>query len=500
VSDIRRDQGAGAVPRRSGNAVTFLVLATGVFAFALLQSMVTPVLPTIQHDLHTSQTTVTWLLTIYLLSASIFTPILGRIGDMVGKERMFVLTLGALAAGSLLAALAWSIGVLIAARAVQGIGGAVMPLAFGIVRDEFRPAKVAGGVGTIAALGSAGAGIGIVLAGPIVDGLGYRWLFWLPMIVTAVAGVAAYFLVPASPVRTPGGVSWLAALLLSGSLLSLLLAVSQGPSWGWTDRRILGLAVLSVLLGLAWVMVELRTRHPLIDMRMMRIPAVWTTNVVALLFGACMYSIFAFLPEFVQTPARTGYGFGASVAESGLFLLPMAVAMFALGLAAGQLSQRFGSKLVLLVGSTVSIVPFLLLTYAHAEKWQVYLASGLVGIGFGLAFSAISNLIVAAVVPEQTGVASGMNANIRTIGGCIGAAVVGSIITAGSGVTGLAPHTGYRHAFLVLAIVAAGAAVAAVIVPTAPRDPRTHRELPAPLPHAELALVAGGTLFGDESE
>jgi EmrB/QacA subfamily drug resistance transporter len=495
-----RDRVVAASSRRARDAVTFAVLATGVFAFGLLQSMVTPVLPTIQHDLHTSQSTVTWLLTIYLLSASVFTPILGRIGDMVGKERVFVVTLVALAAGSLLAALATSIGVLIAARAVQGIGGAVMPLAFGIVRDEFPPVKVAGGVGTLAGLASAGAGIGIVLAGPIVDGLGYRWLFWLPMITTAVAAVAAYFLVPPSPVRTRGGVSWLAAVLLSGSLLALLLAVSEGPSWGWTDRRTIGLAVLAVLLAVAWVMVELRAPHPLIDMRMMRIPAVWTTNIVALLFGACMYSIFAFLPEFVQTSPRAGYGFGASVSESGLFLLPMTVGMFALGLASGQLAERFGSKLVLLVGSTISIAPFLLLTYAHAQKWQVYLASGLTGLGMGLAFSAIANLIVAAVVPEQVGVASGMNANIRTIGGAIGAAVVGSVITARSGATGLAPHSGYRHAFLVLAVIAAAAALAAVLVPSAPRDPQTHHEQPAPLPHAELALVAGGTLFGDESE
>jgi predicted MFS family arabinose efflux permease len=280
----------------------------------------------------------------------------------------------------------------------------------------------------------------------------------------------------------------------------LLLAVSQGPSWGWTDRRTLGLAAFSVLLAVLWVLVELRARHPLIDMRMMRIPAVWTTNVVALLFGACMYSFFAFLPEFVQTPPRAGYGFGATITESGLFLLPMAIGMFALGLASGQLSERFGSKLVLLVGSTISIAPFVLLTYAHGQKGQIYLVSALVGLGMGLAFSAIANLIVAAVVPEQVGVASGMNANIRTIGGAIGAAAVGSVITAGSGVTGLAPHSGYRHGFLVLAVIAAGAAVAAVLVPSAPRDPQTHHERPAPLPHAELALVAGGTLFGDESE
>src|SRR5271165_5221393 len=127
--------------------VTFVTLVVGVAGFALLQSLVLPVLPTIQRSLHTSQDTVTWVLTAYLLSASVFTPILGRVGDMVGKERMLVVTLGALAVGSVVAGLAHSITVLIIARAIQGIGGAVLPLSFGIIRDEFPAAKVPHGVG-----------------------------------------------------------------------------------------------------------------------------------------------------------------------------------------------------------------------------------------------------------------------------------------------------------------------------------------------------------------
>src|SRR3954452_16421800 len=152
--------------RRTHHQVTFAVLAAGVTAYALLQSLVTPVLPTIQHDLHTSQNTVTWVLTAYLLSASIFTPVLGRVGDMVGKERMLVVSLAALALGCLLAAIAPNIGVLILARVVQGIGGAVFPLSFGIIRDEFPAARVSTAVAAISAIVAVGGGLGIVLAGP----------------------------------------------------------------------------------------------------------------------------------------------------------------------------------------------------------------------------------------------------------------------------------------------------------------------------------------------
>ncbi|WP_309244374.1 MFS transporter [Micromonospora parastrephiae] len=138
--------------RRSSRRLTFTVLAAGAGFFAMLQSLITPVLPTIQQDLHTSQNTVTWVLTAYLLSASIFTPILGRVGDMVGKERMLVVSLAALALGCLLAAIAPNIGVLIVARVVQGIGGAVFPLSFGIIRDEFPAARVSGAVAAISAI------------------------------------------------------------------------------------------------------------------------------------------------------------------------------------------------------------------------------------------------------------------------------------------------------------------------------------------------------------
>src|SRR5580693_8442682 len=205
--------------RRPHYQVTFAILAVGIGAYALLQSLVIPVLTTVAKELHTTQDAVTWVLTAYLLSASICTPILGRVGDMIGKERVFVIALGALAAGSLLAAIAPSIGVMIVARVIQGAGGGMLPVAFGIIRDEFPAAKVAGAVGALAALTAVGGGLGIVLAGPIDEALNYHWLFWLPLILTVAAGVCALLLVPESPVRNPGRISWLPAVLLSAWLV-----------------------------------------------------------------------------------------------------------------------------------------------------------------------------------------------------------------------------------------------------------------------------------------
>jgi EmrB/QacA subfamily drug resistance transporter len=477
---------------------TYAVLALAVGGYALLQSLVIPVLPTIQAGLHTSQNSVTWVLTAYLLSAAIFTPIMGRLGDMHGKERLLVMTLVALTVGSLLAAVASSITLMIVARVIQGVGGGVLPLSFGLIRDEFPKEKVMGAIGVIAALAAAGAGLGIVLAGPIVDALDYHWLFWIPMIVMALTVVAAHLVIPESQVRTLGKISWPGVVLLSAWLVALILGISEAPTWGWGSTSVIGLLIGAVVLAVVWVVVEARSAHPLIDMNMMRIPAVWTTNLVALLLGVGMYAVFAFLPEFLQTPISAGYGFGVSITHSGLILLPASVFMFVFGMLSGPLSKRFGSKSVLVTGLLVGIVTFALLTFAHAAQWQILLAMVVEGIGFGLAFASMSALVVVAVPPEQTGVASGMNANVRTIGGSVGAAVMSSIVTSGMRAGSYPRESGYTHGFALLTVTAIAATIAAFFVPGRLRPPASMTE--ATMPHAELGMVAGGTLVGDESE
>jgi EmrB/QacA subfamily drug resistance transporter len=481
---------------QSRPTVTFIVLAASVSAFALLQSLVIPVLTTVQHELHTSQSTVTWVLTAYLLSASIMTPILGRVGDMFGKKRVFIGTLIALAVGSLLAALAPSIGVMILARVIQGFAGGMLPCAFGIIRDEFPPQRIAGAIGTLAALTAVGAGLGIVLAGPIVEALDYHWLFWLPLILTVAAASCAVVFVPESPVRTPGRISWLPAVLLSAWLVALLVALSEAPEWGWVSGKVLGLLAGAVVLAAGWLFAELRAETPLIDMRMMRLTAVWTNNLVALLIGLGMYATFAFLPEFLQTPTIAGYGFGASITKSGLLLLPSTITMFAVGIFTGRLTKQLGGRVLVMAGCLFGCASMLILAFAHHHIWQILVSVSLMGVGFGLAFAAMSALIVAAVPPSQTGVASGMNANIRTIGGSIGAAVMASIVTSRIEPTGLPKESGYTIGFAVMAGALVLAAAAGLLMPAA-RGRKAGADEPE---HAELAMVAGGTVVGDESE
>jgi predicted MFS family arabinose efflux permease len=317
-------------------------------------------------------------------------------------------------------------------------------------------------------------------------------------VVVAGAAVATYFFVPESPVRTPGKISWNAAVLLSGWLVALLVAVSEAPSWGWGSSSVIGLFVAAIVLAVAWVVVEQRSKQPLIDLRMMRIPAVWTTNLVALLFGVGMYSLFAFLPEFLQTPSDAGYGFGSSITESGLIVLPMSIAMFFSGSLSGRLAKRFTGRTLVIAGSVLSVPPLMVMTLAHNHIWELAVASAILGAGFGLAFSAMSNIIVDSVPSSQTGVASGMNANIRTIGGAIGAALMASIVTSGALPSGLPKESGYTNGFGMLAGSMVLAAVAGLLIPTARRARDAHQREQAAMSHPELAMVAAGTVVGDE--
>ena len=445
--------------------ITFLFLALGGLALAVSQSLVAPALREIQTDLGTSTTAVTWVLTAFLLSASVATPIIGRLGDMFGKKRVLVIALTAVAFGTFVSAIASSIGLLVAGRVIQGLGGGVFPLAMSIIRDEFPRERVAGGIALISAILGVGGGLGIVLAGPIVDHLNYHWLFWFPFGVVTVAAIGVFLVVPESPIRTRGRVDWLGALLLAGWLVALLLPISEGPSWGWASGRVVGLFAAAAIIAVVWVVVEIRSREPLVDMRMMRLRGVWTTNVTAILLGAGLFGSFILIPQLVELPKSTGYGFGGSVTQAGLYLLPSALMMLVFSVVAGRLVSAVGPRLPLILGTSVSVASFVVLAVAHSESYEILLGTALLGIGIGFAFSSMANQIVESVPSEQTGVATGMNTIMRTIGGSLGATVSAVIVASSVTSDGLPREHGFTLAFAASAVALALAVVAAFGVP-----------------------------------
>jgi EmrB/QacA subfamily drug resistance transporter len=444
--------------------VTFSLLAVAAVAYALLQSLVAPALLTIQQDLNTTTAGAAWILTAYLLSASVVTPIAGRLGDMYGKKRVMVAVLIVLALGTALAGLATTIGVMIVARVIQGAGGAIFPLSFAIIRDEFPRERVPHGIALISAILGIGGGLGIVLAGPIVEHLTYHWLFWFPLVAVIIATIGIVLFVPESPVRTRGRIDPIGAVLLAAWLIALLVPISEGPSWGWTSPKTLGLFALAAVLIPVWVRAESRSRAPLVDMQMMRLRPVWTTNLAALVLGFGMFASFVLVPEFVELPARDGFGFGASVTQAGIFMVPATIGMLIGGPISGRLSSTVGSRVPLMLGALLSCAGFTLLTLAHDQRWEIYVAMLVMGIGIGFAFASMANLIVESVPARQTGVATGMNTIIRSIGGAIGSQVSAAIVTA-TLVVGRPTDRGFTLAFATAAGALALGFVVALYVP-----------------------------------
>jgi len=441
------------------------VLLTAGAGYALLQSLVVPALPTLRRELDTSATGAAWVFTAFLLAACVATPLASRLGDLLGKKRLLVAVLIALAAGTLLSALATSLSVMLLGRVIQGFGGAVFPLAFGIMRDELPPRRVSGGIGAMTAILGMGGVVGIVLAAPILDNLSYHWLFWIPLLVILASLAATLVVVPESRVRAGGGLSWPAALLFSASLVCLLVAVSKAPEWGWSSTKVAGLLVAAVAFGLAWLAVERRTRHPFIDLRVVVDRGTWTANVAAILLGWGLYSGFVLVPQFVQEPKSTGYGFGVSATRAGLFLLPWATAMLFASPLSSRLSAVRGTKWSLAAGSAVGACGFAFLFAAHAHEWEVLVASAVIGTGVGLAFTAVANLVVETVPQTETSVASGVNIIARTIGGVVGTQVAVSVVATTVTASGSPTLEGYLWIFGISAAVLALAGLTALRAP-----------------------------------
>jgi EmrB/QacA subfamily drug resistance transporter len=456
-------------PERQHYNFTLAILTLAGAAFSLQQTMVFPALGTFQEEFGATPAWTTWVLTGFLVSGAVLTPVLGRLGDQFGKERVLLISLGLFLAGCLGAAFAWSIWSLIAFRIVSGAGGALFPLSFAIIRDEFPAEKVKVGIGLLSAVWGVGGGFGIVLSGVIVDHFSWRLLFLLGSIPVALSILLIHRYVPESPVRSPSRVDVPGALLLSGGLLSLMIVLTEGESWGWSSAPVLGLLVLSGALFALWGLVESRSTSPMVDLSMLAHRPVLLTNVATLVSGFALFSCFVLLPAFVETDPSDGYGFGASATQAGLYLLPSSVAMLFAGPLAGTIGRRIGSKWPLAGGMLVVSFAALLFATRHDEPWTVLVASGLLGLGVGAAFASMAALIADNVDALEMGVAAGMNTVVRMIGAVVGGQVAAALLTAQTiGDTSVPAESAFTTTFALSTVAALAAAGIALSIGARP--------------------------------
>jgi EmrB/QacA subfamily drug resistance transporter len=465
-------------------------LLLAALSFALAQTMIAPALPSIAEEYGATPTAVSWLMTGFLLSASVATPLAGKLGDLFGKARVLTIVLSIFAVGNVVCAFADSIELLIAGRVIQGVAGGVFPLAFGIINDEIPGEKRAIAIGLVSATFGIGGGIGLPLAGFIVDNADISILFWIGLIAVPAA-IAVSMMVPASPARERTSVDWLGAVVLSSGLAALLFGITKANAWGWTSGQTLGLLAGGVVVLALFVVLQLRTAQPLVDMRVMRERAVLATNVAGFLMGLSMFGAFLLVPQFVQTPEISGYGFGLSVTAAGLIMLPSSATMLFAGPIGGHLGSRFGFRIVMAIGTLLCAGSFLVLVGAHSAQWHFVVSGILLGAGISFAFASMANVIVSSVHPSQVGIATGINTVTRTVGGAFGSALVAALLTAETiPGTPFATEAAYTEAFAFSTVGACLALAAALAIPRLPR--RRPEPVDPVTPTAEPAVVTAG--------
>ncbi len=449
-------------PARSPIA-TILVLSLCGVVVSLQQTLLLPLLPELPRLLDTSADSASWLVTATLLSGAVATPTISRLADMFGKRRMMVTSLGVSLAGSLLGAVSEIVPLLITARALQGVGLALVPVAIAIMRDELPREKVPLGVAIMSATLAVGAGVGLPLSGLISDHLDWHAIFWLTAIVAAILLVTARTMLPESPVQTRGTFDYRGAVLLSVSLTALLLALSKGAQWGWTSATTLGLAFAGLAVLAAWVPVELRTPSPLVDIRVAARAPVMLVNVVSVFAGFAMFTNMLVTTQLLQMPEETGYGLGLGVLETGWWMVPNAVAFALLAPVSAWMTRRFTPQITLLTGAVVMALSYAARVFLSDDLAQIVIGSVMVGVGTALVYGALPTLIMRAVPVTETASANGLNVLLRSIGTSSASATAAAVTSASAIVVAdqVAPTEGALKLFLWLA---AGASVAATAV------------------------------------
>ncbi|MDX6743146.1 MFS transporter [Actinocorallia sp. A-T 12471] len=446
----------------------------GVVAYAMPVAVMTPALPVVQAELGASAAGAAWSITAITLSAAVATPVIGRLGDLFGALRVMRWVLPLALVGQAVTALAPNLPVLLAGRALAGVGSGVFPLAYTLIRAHGKERAISG-LGVMSSMLALGGAAAWVVAGPVIDLAGWRWLVAVPATLLLVGTFLARRL-PETDGSPGQRVDWWGAVLFAGWMGAGLTGLTQGLSWGWTSPGVLALAGAAVALCGVWVRVEARVPQPLMDPRMLRLRGVWTANLGSIIAGFCLMAAGVLMPLLVQAPERDGFGFGGTATDTALVALPASIAMTASGMLAALLARGIGARAVLAAGGVLTAASYAMMLALHAELWQLMAANAVRGAGLGLAYAAVATLVVAAVPMAQTGVATGVNTLLRTVGAGLGTQATAVMVAAFAGA-----RQGFLLAFGSCAVLALGVVAAAVLAPRPAKaaSPETGR-LPEP--------------------
>jgi MFS family permease len=462
--------GFGDVGRTRHPAVVVAVLATTGTCMSLMQTLVIPLIPELPTLLQTNASNASWVITATLLVAAVATPVVGRLGDMYGPKRLLIACAILMTVGSLIAASTSAWVPVVIGRALQGFGVPIVPLGISVLRTCVPAHRVGTAMGLMSASFGVGGALGLPLAAIIADRFDWHAVFWFAAMLGAVSGVLFAVLVPRIPSASADRLDPLGALGLGAGLVTLLLGISKGGSWGWGSATTLGMFAASIVIFAVFAWWQLRTESPMVDLRTTVKRPVLMTNVASVAVGFAMFALALIGPQILELPAATGYGLGLSMVDAGLWLAPGGLAMMVSSPIASRVAAARGPRFTLTFGCAIIAAAYLAGFMLLGTAWQVCLFNILVSVGVGFAYTSLPALINSAVPMSETAAANGINALARALGTSISSAVVGAVLTgltisvAGQEFPSL---TAFRIGLLIAAGMAVLAAVLAALIPVA---------------------------------
>jgi MFS family permease len=428
---------------------------------SVISSLGAPLIPTIADDLHASLSSTQWSLTATLLVGAVVSPLVGRLGDGPHRRTVLLTCLGLVTLGGAIAALAGTLPVLIAGRALQGIGLALLPLTMASARDELPPERAHATIATLSVIAAVGVGLGYPITGFIAEYADAAAAFWFGTLASAVAFVLAFFFVPPSTKEDDGtALDVRGAFLVGAGLLALLLALEKGTDWGWSAASTIGLLFAAVVLLAAWTAHELRVAVPLVELRLVRRRPVLTANVTGFVLGVSMYLGISLMTQVVQL----GAGLHETVFVAGLTLVPLSFTSSFSSRMLPAIQRRIGPRATIPTGALVIAAAMLFFALTGSALWQAFVTMGLVGLGIGLTFAAMPGLIVGAVPATETSSAMSFYQVSRYVGFSVGSGLAVTLLLAFEG-GGPPTADAYRSTFVVGAGLCALSAAIAWLLP-----------------------------------
>ncbi|MFI6572315.1 MFS transporter [Nocardia fluminea] len=433
---------------------------------AIVSSLGMLLVPAISHDMNVDVSAAQWMLTVNLLVGAVTTPIMGRLSDGPHKKRLLLWSLTIIFIGSIIAATAPNFAIFLLGRALQGLSYGIVPVTIALARRYLPADEVRNGMSTLSVTVTSGLGLGYPLTGILADLFGFRFAFWAAALFLLSTMLVVWRVVPDGPderaPRTPFDLR--GALLIGAGLATLLLVAGEGSRWGWGSLPTVGLLIVSLAILLGWALVELRTPHALVDLRVLRAGDALVANGTAIGLGAAMYACLSIASLIAQAPASTGYGIALPLFWAGFVMLPLSIGSFAANRVVRVVSARIPMRALLIPGAALVTVSSLFLWLAHDELWEILLGMLGFGLGIGTTYAAMPALIARSVADRELGSAVSFNQVLRTVGGSFGSAMSGAVLAAHLATSGYPTATGIGIA---LAVGAVGCTVVLTVLLTA---------------------------------